>query len=267
MAPWGSPEALLERFSRQTPKNQGRWGPLEGTSCPESADCIVALDTLGIKSLPSNSSSKKIIHLRREPDLVNRFCPLENSRFMDYSGDTFHVATWWISHAYDELINLPYFEKSCLVSTVVSAKWDHRNRFFKKLCSFLDIDAYGGAGIKEFVNSSYKHAVTPFQNKEDGIKNYRYSIALENSAQVNYFTEKIIDCLLLWTIPIYWGCPNISRFFPEHSYYNVSLDSPQEVTDIIKRPIEKKNIEAMREARNLILNKYNIWAAVEGLLK
>ncbi len=102
--------------------------------------------------------------------------------------------------------------------------------------------------------------------KEKGIQDYKYSIAIENSSQENYFTEKIIDCLLLWSMPIYWGCPNISNFFPEHSFYEIELEKPQEIHSIIERPIEKKNIEAMKEARNLILNKYNIWAVIESLL-
>ena len=42
---------------------------------------------------------------------------------------------------------------------------------------------------------------------------FQFSIVIENSQQENYFTEKIIDCLITKTIPIYWGCPNISEFF------------------------------------------------------
>lgn len=42
---------------------------------------------------------------------------------------------------------------------------------------------------------------------------FQFSIIIENSQQENYFTEKIIDCLITKTIPIYWGCPNISEFF------------------------------------------------------
>lgn len=44
-------------------------------------------------------------------------------------------------------------------------------------------------------------------------EDFQFSIVIENSQQENYFTEKIIDCLITKTIPIYWGCPNISEFF------------------------------------------------------
>ena len=42
---------------------------------------------------------------------------------------------------------------------------------------------------------------------------YQFVIVIENSKQTNYFTEKLMDCLLMKTIPIYYGCPNISDFF------------------------------------------------------
>jgi hypothetical protein len=272
IAPWGTPENLLARFKNQTSDSSVEWNSLRGVADPEQADCLVVLDAMGEKGVCKRLNLKNldkysIIHLRREPDFINRFYPLPNSGFMDYSPGTFHVATWWISNSYDSLQALSYSPKPKKLSTVVSAKWEHRNSFFKKLSSLIKFDAYGGGGIKSFVGSSYQGPVIPFKNKEDGIKDYKYSIALENSSQLNYFTEKIIDCLLMWTIPIYWGCPNISDFFPQHSFYNIDLDKPQEVLNIIKRPIEKKNIEAMKEARNLILNKYNIWAVIEKLIK
>ena len=41
----------------------------------------------------------------------------------------------------------------------------------------------------------------------------QYNISIENSRHENYFTEKILDCFLTKTIPIYWGCPNIGEYF------------------------------------------------------
>lgn len=48
--------------------------------------------------------------------------------------------------------------------------------------------------------------------------NSMYSIAIESSSEINYFTEKLIDCLITKTIPVYWGCPNIHEFF-DTSYW------------------------------------------------
>ena len=45
-----------------------------------------------------------------------------------------------------------------------------------------------------------------------------YSVAIESSSEKDYFTEKLIDCLITKTIPIYWGCPNINDYF-DTSYW------------------------------------------------
>ena len=42
---------------------------------------------------------------------------------------------------------------------------------------------------------------------------FQFHLAIENSRQENYFTEKLIDCLVSKTIPIYYGCPNIGDYF------------------------------------------------------
>ena len=51
------------------------------------------------------------------------------------------------------------------------------------------------------------------ENKIDAFKNYMFSIIIENTRQTHYFTEKLIDCLLAGSIPIYWGAPNIGDYF------------------------------------------------------
>ena len=42
---------------------------------------------------------------------------------------------------------------------------------------------------------------------------FQFSLVIENNKETNYFTEKIIDCVVTKTIPIYWGCPNIGDYF------------------------------------------------------
>jgi hypothetical protein len=46
----------------------------------------------------------------------------------------------------------------------------------------------------------------------------KFSIIIENSQETNYFSEKLIDCLLTKTIPIYWGCPNITEYFDKDGF-------------------------------------------------
>lgn len=40
-----------------------------------------------------------------------------------------------------------------------------------------------------------------------------FSIVIENTSHNGYFTEKINDCMLLKSIPLYWGCSNINNFY------------------------------------------------------
>jgi hypothetical protein len=53
----------------------------------------------------------------------------------------------------------------------------------------------------------------PINYKLDTLRDFRYSIVVENCKKEHYFSEKLIDCFLTGTIPIYWGCPSINTFF------------------------------------------------------
>jgi hypothetical protein len=63
-----------------------------------------------------------------------------------------------------------------------------------------DIDVYG---------RGYKSV----DNKIEALKDYRFSIVIENVKKDYYFTEKLIDSFMTGTVPIYYGCPSISDFF------------------------------------------------------
>jgi hypothetical protein len=67
------------------------------------------------------------------------------------------------------------------------------------------------------------------ESKTDLFTNYQFSIIIENSKQIDYFTEKIIDCILSKTIPIYWGCPNISDYFDITGWIILETDSIYEL--------------------------------------
>jgi hypothetical protein len=57
---------------------------------------------------------------------------------------------------------------------------------------------------------------------------YQYSVVIENCRENNYFTEKLIDCLITKTIPIYYGCPNISNWFDTRGWIILETMSIQE---------------------------------------
>ena len=53
----------------------------------------------------------------------------------------------------------------------------------------------------------------PFEHKQDGLLPYAYSVIIENVQEPDYFTEKLLDCFICGTIPVYWGAPNINHYF------------------------------------------------------
>jgi hypothetical protein len=59
----------------------------------------------------------------------------------------------------------------------------------------------------------YGNGYRKIDNKLIGLKDYRFSIVIENTKQNFYFSEKLLDCFVTGTVPIYWGCPSIDKFF------------------------------------------------------
>lgn len=66
------------------------------------------------------------------------------------------------------------------------------------------------------------YGVGEFTRKFDCLADYRFSIVIENESCPGFFTEKLLDCFAVGTIPIYWGDPNVSRTF--HGNGIVSFD-------------------------------------------
>tara|TARA_R110001599_G_scaffold166503_1_gene355989 strand:+ start:3147 stop:3944 length:798 start_codon:yes stop_codon:yes gene_type:complete len=76
------------------------------------------------------------------------------------------------------------------------------------------------------------------ENKIIGLKNYRFSIIIENCKEDYYFTEKLIDCFMTGTVPIYWGCPSIGDFFNEDGM--IIFDNIENIESILEYISEDK---------------------------
>ena len=71
-------------------------------------------------------------------------------------------------------------------------------------------------------------------SKIELFRDAQFSLVIENSMQKNYFTEKICDCLLTKTIPVYVGCPNISDFFDTTGWIIIENYSLEELIEKLK---------------------------------
>lgn len=59
----------------------------------------------------------------------------------------------------------------------------------------------------------YGKAYNPIDLKIEALKDYRFQIVIENCQLETYFSEKLVDCFVTGTIPVYWGCKGIKDFF------------------------------------------------------
>lgn len=60
-----------------------------------------------------------------------------------------------------------------------------------------------------------------------------FHIAIENTSNENYFTEKIMDTFIFESIPIYFGCPNIRDYFNPDGI--IQVNSTDEIIDVCNK--------------------------------
>lgn len=73
--------------------------------------------------------------------------------------------------------------------------------------------------------------------KDICFENSMFHIAIENSKNQNYFSEKIVDSFITKTIPIYWGCSNIEDFFDQRGF--ITFNTEEEFFNIINSLTEE----------------------------
>ena len=84
-----------------------------------------------------------------------------------------------------------------------------RNAFFEAFSARRQIDSGGG----------YRNNIGgPVKDKLAFQRQYKFSIAFENSRDPGYVTEKIVDAFAAGTVPIYWGDPLVKQEFNPKSF-------------------------------------------------
>lgn len=109
-------------------------------------------------------------------------------------------------------------------------------------------------------------------DKEEVFGDSMFGIAIENFAHRGFFTEKILDCFLLKTIPIYWGCSNIGDFFNKEGI--ITFEQPDDFIHIANQLTEdyyysKKEIieENYQLALQYVNYEQNIINKIEEIFK
>lgn len=107
-------------------------------------------------------------------------------------------------------------------------------------------------------------------DKADAILPYRYHVALENSAILHYWTEKLSDTFLGSAMPIYFGCPNINDYFPVGAILPVTLEDLEKDIEFVSNVGDsafKKAFPLIQESRRKILFEYNLFPMIHQFAK
>lgn len=261
---------LPKNIFRQSPGHSGKWGDIHILHEPtEPCDYIIIVDRpaqpvtvtvppgniWAIVDEPPNELNR---HWHKGFDEYSRIYmqdpSLRNQRYVLSQP----ALPWLIDQDYDYLIDCPIPNKPKLLSWVTSNRNDTgghrlRMRFLNLLREQIDFDLYG-------------RGFEPLPDKWDGIAPYRYSIAVENFHTPYYWSEKISDCFLSWAMPIYSGSSIIENYFPKEAMVRIDIRDPEAAIATVKETIAsdrwEQNIEAISEARQLILNRYQLFPFV-----
>lgn len=279
-ANWTTSKELTEIWTHFLPrvKEQG-WKSITLTLDPIEADYHVILN---YPKDTDNYDPHKAIILYMEPkELQKIMYPLEWQFASSINGASKYIylsslqnnrmtTEWHLNLTYDQLSEMSPI-KTKELSTITSGYQrlpGHKARyaFLKHLEEIKGFDFYG----RDHSDSKCYKGPLPRVAKEGGLLQYKYHFAAENSAEDNYFTEKLIDGILCECLVFYWGCPNIRKFIDPRAYILIDINNPQEALKIIKTAIANdeysKRIQYIKEAKRKILNELQIFPMVYSII-
>lgn len=217
---------------------------------PPSTDTIVFSD---VPDLPHPLTTERTIFLQVEPEAitgVRKHILLNGHRFT-------HILTYdhtvlrmfpharkyifggcWIQP--DEYNSIDPSKKQFKISSIVGCKNATEGHMFRlqlyfKQSQLPTVTFYRSSREGKPIPSIQYNPILPSDSKLELFKTYQFSLVVENSSQENYFTEKLIDCLITKTIPIYWGCPNIDDYFDTEGWIILETTNLSEVAERINQ--------------------------------
>ena len=100
---------------------------------------------------------------------------------------------------------------ACMVVSNANAK--ERIEFFHLLSKYKQVDSGG-----KYLNN----VGGPVADKRRFIQDYKFVLSFENSTYPGYTTEKLIEPMLVNSIPIYWGNEQVGEDFNTRSFVHVN---------------------------------------------
>jgi hypothetical protein len=104
-----------------------------------------------------------------------------------------------------------------------------RDAYVTELMQYIPIDSFG----RVMRNRTLPRDVG-MVTKIDTIMRYKFHLAFENSITEDYVSEKFYHPLMIGTVPIYLGAPNIEDFAPaDYCYINAAQYKPKELAEYL----------------------------------
>lgn len=263
-------EKTLSLYKKMTPQSSGVWKDLVAVTEERDADwCVVVDDTQRCMN------PDKTLYMSAHPYMAGYegYRDLSQKKHKLDNKETFGFGEWWLKYDYDYLSSLEPMEKfkDCcwIISNSVGGYGrERRKELAKQLNGQIDVFGRikgvgaGKLGVED--NDGGNHT----WGKEDVLAKYRYSVEVDVGLCRNYFSERIFDSLLMWCMPLVWGATNIEEYLPRDSFRYIDIyGSGKDILEISKTNAREQSLEAIREARNLLLNKYNIFARSYDYIK
>ena len=94
------------------------------------------------------------------------------------------------------------------------------------------------------------------EDKAEFLEKYKFNIACENVSHPGYCTEKIVQAFASGTVPIYWGDPDVTKYFNPKAFINCNeYDSINDVLKVVKALDEDDNLYKQMLSEPAIVNE------------
>jgi hypothetical protein len=150
---------------------------------------------------------KDLNNFEKEYDYILTF---DEDILREFKNSVMHLqASSWVE-------DKEYSPKNFNISTIVGSKMQAQGHILRQKVWHKQSDI---KIPKNFYISSFGCPLNHFDNppleggKKECMFYSQFHIAVENCSIKNYFSEKILDCFISKTIPVYYGCTNIEDFF------------------------------------------------------
>lgn len=208
---------------------------------------------------------------------LNNLARQDDSIMVQFSGEMFNVNTEWFdvnlvmaeeninkniipiinfatnAHEFDlwhltmqPRVLYPLSKKDFCAFVVSNGCCTTRNTVMKKLSTYKKVDSSG------LYENNVGH-LAPHDETEYGdtflpyLQKYKFTLCFENCKKENYVSEKLLNAYIAGTIPIYWGCSNVLKWFNPNAFLYLEDESEQSMNKLIERIIELDKDDTLYE--------------------